>query len=188
MQAAEDVKATVGVEKTVVPNEFNDCEICCHACPTEEEVNIKLECPGGVPAAINAESSDLDSAGTSLAGKAVVFPAQNFWLSQEHAKTYALYNFSVESLRNHSCEQVKGEPICIGFHIDLSVTDSQQCNNSLTALQPPYFCAAGHTGALCASCLDNLTRMHTGRCCDPNIGDPELGNIAMLAICSLYTV
>lgn len=182
MQAAQDVLATAGVEKTVVPNEFNDCEICCHACPTEDEVNIKLECPGGGPAAINAKNSDLESAGASFAGKAVVFPAENFWLTQEHAKTYALYNFSVKSLRNHSCEQVKGEPICIGFDNVLSVTDSRQCNN--TALQPPYFCAAGHTGTLCSSCLDNLTRLHTGRCCDPNIGDPELGNIATLAFCS----
>ena len=152
----QDVDDTHLVPYTTPPQEDSICELCCHPCPSDS--SIDFICPGGDPAAID---EDAEAAGMELdlAHKAVVFPAKNFWMTQTQAKEYARQKFlnrrgqSIK-LSNHSCEIVKGEPICFGFDQTFVRFDHaaerprlsgellKTCNDS-DALQAPHFCVAG---------------------------------------------
>lgn len=61
-------KTVMPYHGSICPECDGRCEVCCHPCPTEEEVGIALTCPGGVPASIHGDSN--------LAGMAVVFPGK----------------------------------------------------------------------------------------------------------------
>lgn len=112
-------------------------------------------------------------------------------MTQAQAKQYAFHNFTFD-LKNHSCEIVKGEPICMGYNKTYAALGKapteKTCNSTRfgeAALQAPNFCVAGHTETLCSACQQGLTRLHTGRCCDP---DPtaELGMTRWLMYGCMY--